>query len=224
NFTGLAPGSYSVAFVAPAGYVFTTANRGDDATDSDADATTGITGSYTLVSGQTDNTVDAGLYRPAAIGDRVWEDSNGNGQQDAGELGIAGAIVKLRDSNGNVIATTTTDSNGFYNFTGLAPGSYSVAFVAPTGYVFTTANIGNDATDSDADAITGITGSYTLVSGQTDNTVDAGLYRPAAIGDRVWEDSNGNGQQDAGELGIAGVTVKLRNSSGSVIATTTTNA
>jgi hypothetical protein len=48
-----------------------------------------------------------------------------------------------------------------------------------------------------------------LVSGQTDNTVDAGLYRPASIGDFVWEDLNGNGQQDSGEPGIVGATVNL---------------
>ena len=39
--------------------------------------------------------------------------------------------------------------------------------------------------------------------------MDAGLYRPASLGDYVWEDLNGNGQQDNGEPGIDGVTVRL---------------
>jgi len=40
--------------------------------------------------------------------------------------GLAGVTLRLRDANGNVVATTTTNENGFYNFTGLAAGSYSI--------------------------------------------------------------------------------------------------
>jgi hypothetical protein len=46
-----------------------------------------------------------------------------------------------------------------------------------------------------------------------------------SIGDRVWGDPNGNGIQDADETnGFTGVTVQLKNASGTVIATTTTNS
>ncbi len=46
-----------------------------------------------------------------------------------------------------------------------------------------------------------------------------------SIGDRVWLDANANGIQDATETGgISGVTVQLRNSVNTVIATQTTNA
>jgi hypothetical protein len=45
------------------------------------------------------------------------------------------------------------------------------------------------------------------------------------VGDFVWNDLNGNGIQDGGEAGYAGVTVKLLGSDGTtVLATTTTNA
>ena len=77
------------------------------------------------------------------------------------------------------VATTTTDATGFYPFTGLTPGTYSVQFVNPGGYSFSPQNVGrNDTIDSDADTTTGITGSYTLTSGQYNDTVDAGLYQP----------------------------------------------
>ena len=47
----------------------------------------------------------------------------------------------------------------------------------------------------------------------------------ASIGDFVWNDANHNGIQDAGEAGIANITVQLYNcSSNSLVATTTTNA
>src|ERR1051326_6884475 len=174
EFDGLTPGlDYQVQFVMPAGYdSVSPLHVGGSATDSDAL----VSNVVVLVPGQFNNTIDAGFYQtaqPAALGDFVWSDTNGNGQQDAGEAGIGNVTVNLLDSTGtNVLASTTTDANGAYHFTGLAPGSYEVGFVAPAGDVFTTANAGNDASDSDADTVTGKTGVYTLVSGQTDNTVD----------------------------------------------------
>ena len=47
-------------------------------------------------------------------------------------------------------------------------------------------------------------------AGGTENlTIDSGFVKPASIGDRVWTDTNGNGIQDPGEPGLAGVTVTL---------------
>src|SRR5438309_530896 len=93
---------------------------------------------------------------------------------------MSGGTVQLLNSSNVVIGTTTTNASGMYSFTGLAPRSHTVMFTAPPGYSFTTANVGsNDAIDSDANTSTGKTGTITLVSGQTDNTNDAGLYRPA---------------------------------------------
>ncbi|ENO84561.1 collagen-binding protein, partial [Thauera phenylacetica B4P] len=154
-----------------------------------------------------------GFWRPAAIGDRVWLDANANGQQDAGEAGVAGVAVELYScangaAVGAALATTTTDAAGNYAFTGLMPGQYVVKFLTPDGYSLSPVDVGADGTDSDA-ALSGFSGCYTLASGQTNDTVDAGLYQGAAIGDRVWEDTNANGQQDAGENGIAGATVRL---------------
>jgi LPXTG-site transpeptidase (sortase) family protein len=229
SFTGLTPGTYRVEFVPPAGDTFSPADQGaDDAVDSDANTTTGITtASYTLASGDNNTTVDAGLITPAALGDFVWNDLNNNGIQDAGEAGIPGVTVHLLDSTGTTtLATTTTDASGLYHFTNLAPGTYRVSFVPPSGYAFSPADQGaNDAVDSDADTSTGITtASYTLASGDNNLTVDAGLHQLAALGDFVWNDSNANGIQDAGEAGIPNVTVNLLNSGGAVIATTTTDA
>ena len=67
----------------------------------------------------------------------------------------------------------------------------------------------NDALDSDADPGTGRTGNYTLVNGEFNESVDVGGYQPASIGDYVWLDTNGNGIQDGGEMGKAGVSVEL---------------
>ena len=227
-FTGLTPGSYKVQVVLPAGqgYVFSPANAGgDDAKDSDVNVGTGITDVLTLVSGQSDTTVDAGAYKLASLGDFVWEDLNGNGIQDGGETGVAGVQVKLLDAADAVIATTATNASGFYQFTSLVPGTYKVQFVTPANYFLTLQNAGaNDAIDSDANVATGVSDAVVLASGDSNLTVDAGMYRKVVIGDFVWEDKNANGIQDAGELGVPNVVVKLLDAANNTLDVTATNA
>ena len=138
-FTGLTPGvEYQVQFTKPAGTVFTGRDLGADASDSDADATSGRSQIVVLASGETNLTVDAGVYRTASLGDRLWLDANANGQQDAGEVGIAGQTITLVGGGAdglistaadNTIATTITAADGTYLFAGLTPGvEYQVQF------------------------------------------------------------------------------------------------
>jgi len=53
---------------------------------------------------------------PIEIGNRVWEDLDRNGQQDPGEVPLAGVVVSLYDVNDVLIATTTTNAEGEYIF------------------------------------------------------------------------------------------------------------
>jgi uncharacterized repeat protein (TIGR01451 family) len=225
-FTGLTPGDYYVEFVGPAGYSFTQQDQGaDDSLDSDANISTGLTPTFSLAGGEANTTIDAGLYQPGSVSDFVWEDTNQNGIQDAGEAGMAGVTVNLYDSADNLITTTTTDASGLYSFTNLDPGDYYVEFVEPAGYSFTPQDQGvDDTVDSDADVTTGQTATFTLTSGEDNTTIDAGLFQPGSIGDFVWVDTNQDGIQDAGEAGLAGVTVNLYDSADNLIATTTTDA
>ncbi|GAA1850729.1 choice-of-anchor G family protein [Myceligenerans crystallogenes] len=121
--------------------------------------------------------VDAcNLVAAGTIGDLVWDDANGDGIQDAGEPGVPDVTVNLLDAAEMQVGTTTTDADGAYLFTELPPGDYTVEFVAPDGTTFTTQDAGDDATDSDPDPATGLTGTVTLTADAPENlTVDAGL-------------------------------------------------
>jgi protocatechuate 3,4-dioxygenase beta subunit len=233
-FTNLAAGSYIVEFVtSPAGWTFSPPHQGSDpALDSDVTSSTDGTGRtdvINLAACECDLDVDAGLtkgipVKKAQLGDFVWHDVNCDGIQQSNEAGIQGVTVNLLDSNGVVVATTTTDANGKYIFTDLTAGVYSVAFVAPAGYTFSPTDVGNDDTvDSDANQTTGHTNTVTLADGDINTTVDAGLCAVAAIGDFVWHDLNCNGIQDAGEPGVQGVTVMLLDANGNVVATQQTD-
>ncbi len=239
SFDNLEPGDYAVEFVLPSGYVFSPQDQGDDATDSDADPNTGKTATTTLTSGENDPTWDAGMYRKASLGDYVWEDLDADGVQDAGEPPIAGVTVKLyKDADGDgvaepggddgaAIATDTTDASGIYGFDNLDPGDYFVEFTKPSGFDKaspSTPGAASDPSDSDADETTGLTDVTTLVSGENDPTWDAGFYKLASLGDLVWFDLDEDGAQDAGEPGVEGVTVTLKDAGGNTVATTTTDA
>ena len=118
-----------------------------------------------------------------AIGDLVWLDLDGNGIQDAGEAGVAGAAVELYYSHDSVrgnfddsrLGAVITDDTGGYLFDGLASGNYYVVSHAPIGFTFTTQNAGtDDSADSDVSS-TGISDLFTLQPGQRDTTRDTGV-------------------------------------------------
>lgn len=234
-FTNLNAGTYVVGFSGlPAGYVFATQNAGsDDAKDSDANTGTGKTAPISLGAGEINLTIDAGARNSNAtlssIGNFVWYDLNGNGIQNAGEPGAAGVSVALKNAGGTVLKTTTTSATGEYLFTDLAAGTYFVQFGnLPAGFSATTKNAAGStaANNSDANAGTLTTDAIVLPASTVDLNWDMGIVSTtkASVGDFVWNDLNANGRQDAGEPGVAGVTVILYNSSNVAVASTVTDA
>ncbi|MEY2839837.1 MAG: hypothetical protein RJB60_2136, partial [Pseudomonadota bacterium] len=190
KFSGLTGGQqYQLQFGTLYGYGRSAQDVGtNDAADSDANTATGLTKVFTLADGECNTSFDAGLFcKPTAtVGDRVWNDCNGNGIQDAGEAGLACVSVKLTGAGadgiwGNaddVCKTTTTDSCGYYKFTGLTGGEqYKLQFGTLAGYTYTDQDKGtNDALDSDVDAC-GTTKVFTLAAGECNTSIDAGLFK-----------------------------------------------
>src|SRR2546428_10004090 len=107
--------------------------------------------------------------------------------------------------------STMSNANRYHDLRNLHPFPSPRTSEPPGGgYVFSPQDQGgNDAVDSDANTTTGVTAPETLASRETNLTVEAGLYKKAALGDFVWDDTNANGIQDAGKLGIPHVTVTL---------------
>ncbi|MBK7636470.1 MAG: T9SS type A sorting domain-containing protein [Saprospiraceae bacterium] len=164
-----------------------------------------------ITGGEFDSTYDAGLLILAAIGDFVWHDLNGNGQQNGGEPGMAGVQVNLYKGDGSYVGTTYTDVNGYYLFDFLYPGNYYLEFIDPAGFEQTFFNRGSDVTDSDVDRSNGprTTATTYLAPGERDMTWDAGYYKCIPIGDLVWYDINKNDIWNTNENGINGLKVNL---------------
>ena len=194
-FEDVENGEYFVEFgQADPQFNFVDPNVGpDDTIDSDVvtelDEGQGIS-ELIVVDGADVTNVDAGaeLDDPmdAQIGGSAWFDFFGDGLLndevlDPGFTGreepVVDMTVNLIDNEtGDVVATTTTDGDGNYLFSGLAGGAYVVEFVRPDDTEFTLKDAGGDDTrDSDVDRISGRTDVINLAISGASLTVGAGL-------------------------------------------------
>ena len=162
--------------------------------------------------------------------------------QDTGEPGVAGVTVQLWNSAlTNLIASTTTNASGIYSLVAPIPGDYRIRVLLNSGDQYTAKDQGVDDTrDSDINT-SGTYYSFTDTISIASNVIsmtslDAGLIvfktptptrtpTPVNIGNFIWRDSDADGLQDTGELGVPNVTVQLWNSSKTqLIDSTLTNA
>jgi protocatechuate 3,4-dioxygenase beta subunit len=139
----------------------------------------------------------------------VFRDTNGNGVRDSGEGGLAGWAVQLLDGSGNFLGQTTSNAAGAYAFAGLQAGSYTIRELPQTGWAQTAGPTGYN---------------ISLTSGGTLTGNNFGDFRLGTVSGTVFRDTNGNGVRDSGEAGLAGWAVQLRNGSGGVLQTATTDA
>ena len=196
EFTGVASGEYRVD-VTDTGNVLTgyTLTSGPQSASDP-------TAPFTVNAGDVYHDADFG-YRDASlhtISDRVWQDIDGDGVQDAGEVGLEGVRVELVGASGDVIAGTFTDGSGDFSFAGVADGSYTLRITDTAAVLRQFVGTTPPAT-ADELAVT--------VAGADVSAVSFGYNQPGIFGDTVFSDSDGDGVQDGGELGLGGVTVAL---------------
>lgn len=115
-----------------------------------------------------------------AIKSAVFYDNNLNGLWDDDEAGIGGVTVQLiRQSNGDILATEKTASDGTFEFNGLDPLQYRLKFSKPTGLNFASQYAGGataadqNSDDSDVDA-SGDTEPFHVGYDETESAVTAG--------------------------------------------------
>ncbi|MCB0068687.1 MAG: carboxypeptidase regulatory-like domain-containing protein, partial [Caldilineaceae bacterium] len=171
-FTDVVPGRYTLSISVPAWYI----------------AGSLTTRTLYVASGGS-SPANFSLQANGAIGaveGVVYEDSDGNGQQDFNEPGIGGAIIT------NPFGTVETGIDGTYRYANVPAGNYMLDVTLPTGYV----------------ASTLLTQPVGVLS-EGSSGANFGLLIQSVIQGMVFADSNGNGAQDSGEAGVSGVTVKL---------------
>lgn len=129
RFDGLWPADYYLEAGLPSGTIFV---RPDDPNyESGASAVTasgegaGTSELFYLHMSQHRLDMDVIYIKPARVGDLAWLDENGNGLVDEGEPGIPGVTVQLLQ-DGEAVYETVTDAYGYYLFTDVYPGAYTL--------------------------------------------------------------------------------------------------
>ncbi|HEX2085816.1 MAG TPA: SdrD B-like domain-containing protein [Solirubrobacteraceae bacterium] len=185
-FTGLAPGTYRVRQVLPAGWT------------QSAPAAAHV---VTVASGASAGANDFASWTTGSISGTAFEDADFDGSAlEAGDGGLAGRTLYLDlDADGTQDGgepQQTTGGAGGYTFSGLAPGEYTVRPVLPAGWAC--------AYPSDCAE------TVTVTSGGSVANTDFGSYVGASVSGTVFEDLDADGAaREAGEPGASGRRVYL---------------
>ena len=197
-FSALPSGSFRVCVVPRPGYTPTW--------DPDGVATPDCA-VVNLTFGRVRTDVDFGYRQvPGSIGGRIWNDVNGDRLPAAAERGLGAWVVRISGSSlpAGYRSTQSADADGRYRFSGLPTGTYRVCVDVRAGYT----------PSYDLDGVgTPNCAAAALGGGQTRGDLDFGYWQPSRIGDRLWNDANGNRVQDTGETGLVGWTVTLSGAS-----------
>ncbi|MEI8194909.1 MAG: SdrD B-like domain-containing protein, partial [Phycisphaerae bacterium] len=223
----LPPDTYKVTEAQPAGYLQGTDTIGT--VNTVVDGTLPVQDTFaSIVLNQGDHGVqyNFGEIQPASVSGYVYWDKNTSGVKDAADAPISNVTITLQDNSGNAVATTTTAADGSYSFINLKPGTYKLVESQPAGFSQATDNIGTvnavvDGMLAVQDTFAGIV----LAPTNAGINYNFGEIKYTSVAGNVYWDANNTGSF-ASNTGtpIAGVTIALENSSGTILATTTTNA
>jgi serine-aspartate repeat-containing protein C/D/E len=178
-----------------------------------------------LGGGQQGSNYDFCEQPPASLSGHVYQDDNNDGVLQSAEKLLAGAIIRLFDESGTLVAETTTNASGQYRFDSLRKGNYRITETTPSGYLDgkdTVGTIGGTSVGQ-LDGVDSIR-AIRLPSGMQGVDYDFGEILPASIAGNVYEDTNGDCIHDPGERNLANVQIELLDARGIVVATTRTDA
>lgn len=164
-------------------------------------------------------TLYAGVTLPSSITGVLFDDSNLSGVRDGSESGIAGFVVQAINEAGDVVAETTTDTEGAYTLDNLVPANYRVRFVLVSPYVFSALSETGQGTENKiAEQVVeyGQINPITLTPGMTAAQIDAGAFRSAVIQGSILLGDDTIGF-DGASGGLAGVRVNLLNEDGTPV-------
>ena len=230
TLNGVRPGEYHLAFAIGDDYIISKPNAGDDdSIDSDVESLQDAmrTSDFTFTSCDSLSNVDAGfIFKPGTIRGQVWSDDNRDGQRQPDESRQIETTVTLYTSTNQEVDNKIVDGDGTYFFDQLQPGDYYVRFDAVEDHVYSVANTGDDASDSDiTDTDDGSTDVITITPDLTVLNVDAGYaYLVSSIAGVVWEDEDRDNKRGADENNLSGIEVNLYTGNSDLVSSTTTDA
>ncbi len=116
--------------------------------------------------------------------------------------GVANVAVKVYEAGAGQVASAVSSSTGEYKVSGLAPGSYEVEFVPPTG-AYLVQYYGGGSSLAAASPVT-------VTAGETTGAINAALQSPGAIEGKVTD--------AATDAAVSGVEVEVYDAHGDFVA------
>ena len=166
----------------------------------------------------TKDNIDFGYVPDYSIHGLVYRDGDRDETHGATEKGYANQAVELRDKDGKVVATTTTDENGAYSFSKLPAGDYTVKVVKDGALTDLDQTEDPDSTKDSTSGIISLSNDH-----RTETDVNFGYIANNSINGTIYRDGDRDGKKGDTEGRYSGVTVQLLDKDGKVIATTTTD-
>ncbi|MGL4512003.1 MAG: SdrD B-like domain-containing protein [Lacipirellulaceae bacterium] len=130
EFTNLEAGVWGVRETQPSGWFDGKDTAGSKGGVAANDVITGATLAY----GDRGENYNFGELLGASIAGRVGASRGADCKFDAPDVLLEGVLIELLSPGGAVLASTRTNAQGEYKFTGLRPGEYQVRETQPTGY------------------------------------------------------------------------------------------
>ncbi|MBC2665277.1 hypothetical protein H7F51_07080 [Novosphingobium flavum] len=184
--------------------------------------TLGTAGYPIVATSGNDQTFDFANFELFDLSGHKYEDMNGNGVVNVGDLGLEGWRVFIDNDNDGVVETSDgngtwdagekfdfTDATGYWEITGLdkSYNGYKVLEQNQAGWVQTLGTAG-----------------YPIVATSgNDQTFDFANFELFDLSGHKYEDMNGNGVVNAGDLGLEGWRVFIDNDNDGVVETSDGN-
>ncbi len=228
-FTNLKPGQYTVFEITPDHLLEGGAQAGSVDGERRGLADGSRISEIELLSGDDGVEYEFCDHEPARLSGSVYHDRDNDGVPEAGEEGIANALLSLLDEEGSLVDSVETDEDGSYEFVGLRAGNYRVIQMQPNGWL--------DGTDRAGTASGRPTGralnpgdeieSISLLWGDDARDYDFGELKPVSLEGRVHLSTPDGDCWDIDEdllEPVAGAVVQLLDANGQILAESVTDA
>ena len=226
-FDALYAGEYSVLFELDGRWAFT--HYGQDSDVYGAVSQSGSTQTFGLLPGETRTDVNAGVTIPAELSVSVFKDTQYDGHKGVYEemfADVSVSLIRLENGEDAEEITYQTDADGSVHFTGVSPGEYVLAYQLPGQWRATKQRDGRE-TNYPVSCVPQSTLSsgrslpFTLTMGQSGLRLYIGAMLSGSLSGTVYYDNDADASYGMEETACADALVELLDSTGTVIAETT---
>ncbi|MBM4166035.1 MAG: choice-of-anchor B family protein [Ignavibacteria bacterium] len=135
-----------------------------------------------------------GNVQTGKISGIIFNDGNGNGELDEGEPKLSSWKIRLK-KNSLLVDSVLSNAKGMYEFSNLLPADYEVSEGVFNGWIQTFPMNG--------------THFVSLAGGSVVENMNFGNFQQCSISGMVFEDENGNGVRNVGDISMHGIKVLL---------------